>query len=87
MGLLLILYYQYHIDDNKTMETHKRRGGNRVIDAYKYILSSFAYSDAKHDFSNVSGYRGDFYSDYKHTIQTGIPISNHTEYTVKNRTL
>lgn len=65
----------------KRWKTQKRRGGNRVIDAYKYILSSFAYSDAKHDFSNVSGYRGDFYSDYKHTIQTGIPISNHTEYT------
>ena len=65
----------------KQWKTQKRRGGNRIIDAYKYILSSFAYSDAKHDFSNVSGYRGNFYLNYKHTIQNDIPISPHTEYT------
>ena len=51
------------INKNKLRRTRKRqKGGNEdTITEYKKLLKSFAYSDAKHDFSDVSGVK---YYDY-----------------------
>lgn len=63
----------------KSLYTRKQKGGRKeIIDSYKYLLSSYVYSDAKHDFSNINGY--DFYSAFKSHIQEGIPQSPFDEF-------
>jgi len=59
----------------KRWKSRKRRGGNAIVNNYKYILSSFAYSDAKHDFSD-----NQFFSNYADRISENIPPSQHTIY-------
>jgi hypothetical protein len=50
-----------------TRKQKKSRGGeNNAVNTYKNLLSSFVYSDAKHDF-------GDIYDKYKGDIKDSIP--------------
>jgi hypothetical protein len=61
-------------------KTRKQRGGNRqTIDKYKYLLSTFAYSDAQHDFKNVKSNRTSYYNLYKNTIARSISESPYNE--------
>jgi hypothetical protein len=61
-------------------KTRKQNGGIRNhVTEYKNSLTNYAFSDAKHDFSDVSGIK--FYSQYKGHIKLGIPkFSNYIEY-------
>ena len=56
-------------------KTRKQRGGN-TVSIYKSLLSSFVYSDAKHDFK-----KNNFYDKHKSSIENSIPKASYTEYT------
>jgi len=59
----------------KTRKNNKINGGSKnIVNLFKSSLSSFVYSDAKHDFNN-------FYKKYKDTIKDSIPIAPYSEYT------
>ena len=60
-------------------KTRKQSGGSKkTVDLYKSILSSFAYSDAKHDFGGSS--KGNFYENHMDSIKDSIPNAPYTEY-------
>ena len=61
-------------------KTRKRKGGNKeTVDSYKTTLSSFAYTDAKHDFGST-----DFFERYKDTIKDTIPDAPYIIYSEDN---
>jgi hypothetical protein len=63
---------------NKKWKTRKYKGGNKdTIEQYKELLSSYAYSDAKHDFKDI-------YLNIKHHITDSIPKSKYNEYNEKS---
>ena len=66
---------------NKKWNTRKYKGykgGNKTtIGLYKELLSSYAYSDAKHDFKDI-------YVANKSYIIDSIPTSPYKEYTEKS---
>jgi len=69
---------------SKRWKTRKQNGGNKItIDAYKDLLSRFAYSDAKHDFNK----EGNFYSKYKSNITGSIPKSSNNKAIPENTIL
>lgn len=54
----------------KTRRNKNQKGGNQItIDAYKDLLSTFCYSDAKHDFDS-------YYTNNKSHITGSIPTSS-----------